>query len=291
MTSNSENRAQLPHRHPTPAVSPLTESGKIIVTDKKFHTDVDGDKYSNYLFTRLVAKKKRFTNVNFRYSFFEHSYLRDCHFDSCDFTGCRFANTSLIGSKFSGCNFEYASFEKTIVEPAILDTECPGRENLRLRFARTLRTNFQQLGDATAANKAMNIELDATGTHLSKAVWSNEAYYRKHYEGLARLKVIIEWALFNILDFVWGNGEKVLRLFRFLFVVLFAMGIYDAVCFSGAPGQLSSYWSGILRAFAVFFGALLPSEYPPFYLAIVICTRLILVGFFLSIIIKRFNRR
>jgi uncharacterized protein YjbI with pentapeptide repeats len=170
--------------------APLTGSGKIISVDQKFSNNVDGGKYSNHVFTRLVAKDKRFTNVNFRYSFFEHSYLRDCHFDSCDFTGCRFTNTNLAGSKFSGCKFDYAYFEKTLVEPAILETECPGYENLKLRFARTLRTNFQQLGDAGAANKAMNVELDATATHLSKAAWSKESYYRKHYVGWGRLEII-----------------------------------------------------------------------------------------------------
>jgi uncharacterized protein YjbI with pentapeptide repeats len=127
--------------------APLAESGKIVSVDQKFLKDVEGGRYSNYLFTTLVAKDRRFTKTNFRYSFFENSYLRDCHFDSCDFTGCRFTNTNLSGSKFSGCKFDYSYFEKTLVEPEILDTQCPGFENLKLRFARTLRTNFQQLGD------------------------------------------------------------------------------------------------------------------------------------------------
>jgi hypothetical protein len=271
--------------------APLIESGKIASVDQKFRNDVNGGRYSNYVFTRLVAKDKHFTKVNFRYSFFEQSYLRDCHFDSCDFTGCRFANTNLSGSKFSGCKFDYASFEKTLVEPAILETECPGFENLKLRFARTLRTNYQQLGDATSANKAMNVELDATATHLSKAAWSTESYYRKHYAGWGRLQVIIEWALFGALDFIWGNGERAWRLFRFLFLVLALMAIYDAVYHGSDAGQIGSYWTSILKSFTVFFGIWAPDDYSRFYLTLITCVRLVLVGFFLSIIIKRFNRR
>ncbi|WP_197427546.1 pentapeptide repeat-containing protein [Bradyrhizobium retamae] len=229
--------------------------------------------------------------MNFRYSFFEHSYLRDCHFDSCDFTGCRFTNTNLAGSKFSGCKFDYVYFEKTQVEPAILDTECPGFENLKLRFARTLRTNFQQLGDAASANKAMNVELDATATHLWKAAWSNEAYYRKHYAGWARLTIILEWLLFRVLDFIWGNGENVWRLFRFVAIVLAAMATYDTIYHSGDPGRIGSYWTSTVKSFAIFFGTWAPEDYPHFYLAFVTVVRLVLVGFFLSIIIKRFNRR
>lgn len=268
----------------------LTASGKIVSVDEKFQSDMDGGKYSNYLFTRLVAKDRTFKKVNFRYSFFEHSYLRDCYFDSCDFVGCRFTNTNLAGSKFSGCKFDYASFEKTLVEPAILETECPGFENLKLRFARTLRTNFQQLGDANAANKAMNVELNATATHLKKAAWSNEAYYRKHYVGWTRIKTIFDWMVFNALDFTWGNGENVWRLFRFVVLVLAFMAVGDTI-YCGDPGKISSYWTSLTKSFAVFFGAWVPPEYPRFYLAVIICMRLVLVGFFLSIIIKRFNRR
>jgi hypothetical protein len=271
--------------------APLSESGKNICVDGKFGNDVDGGKYSNYLFTRLVAKDRRFTRVNFRYSFFENSYLRDCQFDSCDFTGCKFSNTNLAGSKFSGCKFDYASFEKTLVEPAILETECPGFENLKLKFARTLRTNFQQLGDAVAANKAMNVELEATATHLRKAAWSNESYYRKHYAGLDRSKVVIEWAFFRLLNFVWGNGESAWRLLRCVTIVLLGMAVYDTEYHGGDPTKIGSYWNSFTKSISVFFGNPAPDDYPRVYLAMVTCVRLVLVGFFLSIIIKRFNRR
>jgi uncharacterized protein YjbI with pentapeptide repeats len=131
----------------------LVNSGRQIETDKKFDTDVSSTAIQNRLFIRLIAKGKSFTKVDFRYCVFDACYLRACNFDSCDFTGCRFVGTNLHGSKFSGCKFDYATFERTLIDSAILDTECPGLENLKSRFARTLRTNFQQLGDATAVNR------------------------------------------------------------------------------------------------------------------------------------------
>ena len=137
----------------------------------------------------------------------------------------------------------------------------------------------------------MNVELAATATHLKKAAWSNEAYYRKHYAGLVRLEVVFEWALFNILDFIWGNGENAWRLFRFVFLVLIAMAIFDAVQYGNDSGRISNYLFSFKKSFAVFFGTWAPDDYPRSYLALVTCTRLVLVGFFLSIIIKRFNRR
>jgi uncharacterized protein YjbI with pentapeptide repeats len=134
-----------------------------IITDYRFAKEEADARYDNHLFVRLSAKGTKFTNVDFRYTTFDACYLRDAKFDSCDFTGCRFVATNLNGAKFSGCRFEYATFERTMVDPAILDTECPSRENLRVRFARTLRMNYQQLGEAAAVNKAMKALGDVVG--------------------------------------------------------------------------------------------------------------------------------
>jgi uncharacterized protein YjbI with pentapeptide repeats len=99
---------------------------------------------------------------------FRHVLSARLRFDSCDFTGCRFTASNFYTSTFSDCKFEYAVFERTLIESDILDTECPGPDNLKLKFARTLRMNYQQLGDAKSANKAISVELQATKQHLSK---------------------------------------------------------------------------------------------------------------------------
>jgi hypothetical protein len=269
----------------------LIPGGKVIKTDEKFDADESGSRFTNHVFIRLVAMRKSFIRVDFRYSTFDSSYLRDCHFDSCNFTGCRFVNTQLPGAKFSGCKFDYATFDKTLIDPCILDTECPGHENLKSRFARTLRTNFQQLGDATAVNKAIKVELVATEIHLRKAWQSNESYYRSHHPGsLARAVAFLEWLEFKALDLVWGNGENLLRLIRSVLVVLAGMTFVDAV-FHGDPSRFQTYAVSLSRSFEVFFGTLTPDDYSKGYLATVTCVRLIAVGFFLSIIIKKFNRR
>ena len=165
----------------------LSDSNRVHQIDKKFDDNVSNNQFMNHLFVRLVAKDKQFTKVDFKYSIFDTCYLRGCKFDSCDFTGCRFVGTNLHGAKFSGCKFEYSIFERTVVDNYILDTECPGSENLKMKFARTLRMNYQQLGDAESVNKAIRIELQATEVHLHKAWGSKESYYRKKYTGLKRL--------------------------------------------------------------------------------------------------------
>lgn len=268
----------------------LNDSGRRLEEDKKFDADESHARFSNRLFLRLVARARSFTNVDFKYTIFDACYLRDCRFDSCDFTGCRFVGTNLHGSKFSGCRFDYAIFERTAVDAAILDTECPGFENLKARFARTLRTNYQQLGDAVAANAAMKVELQATEVHLHKAWRSNEAYYRKKYSGWRRIQSFSEWLGFKALDFIWGNGESALKLCRSALIILAVMAFFDVFKFGDAQ-RVDSYAKAIPTALEVFLGVLSPDHYAKWYLATIAFVRLIAVGFFLSILIKRFNRR
>jgi len=207
----------------------LIDNNKIHHTDKRFDADVKDESYTNHLFVRLVATKKTFTNVDFKYSFFDTGYLRNCHFDTCDFTGCRFVGTSFHGSSFSGCKFDYAYFEKTFIDSDILDTGCPGPENLKMRFARGLRMNYQQLGDAVSANKAMEVELQATETHLHKAWKSKESYYRKKYTGWKQFGAFVEWVEFKALDLIWGNGESACKLIKVALYVLVLISLYDVL--------------------------------------------------------------
>jgi hypothetical protein len=270
--------------------APIAKSTRTKVEDGWIKADLSEARLSNRLFMRLIAKKKRFSNVDFKYSIFDTCYLRDCVFDSCDFTGCRFIGSSLIESKFVGCIFDYATFERTLLEDEILASGCPGYENLKLKFARTLRMNFQQVGDVRAANKAIRIELEATETHLRKAWKSNESYYRKKYPGAQRLKMFAEWFEFKALDLVWGNGESPIKLLCAVLVLFGVMTLLDVMKFKD-PWSVRSYISALLQMPQIFLGTVTPQYYSGGYLAIITFFRLVAFAFFMSIVIKRFNRR
>ena len=258
--------------------------------DEKFELDISNVNLTNKLFIRLIAKGKRFEHVDFKYTFFDNCYLRNCVFDSCNFTGCRFIGVNFYGSSFSGCKFDYATFERTIIDSDILDTECPSWDNLKLRFARTLRMNYQQLGDSKSANKAIKVELDATEVFLFKAWKSNESYYRKKYASSKRVGKFFEWLYFKALDAIWGNGESTYKLIRSVIIFLIAMSVIDVIAFKNIT-QVSSYLNSFLKMPPVFLGISSPCGYPNLYLSFIFFIRLVAMGFFLSIIIKRFNRR
>lgn len=268
----------------------FSDSNRIKIEDQKIDADLNDANLSNRLFVRLVAKERRFTKVDFRYCIFDTAYLRQCIFDRCDFTGCRFTGTSLYGSTFAGCKFDYTTFERTIVTTDLLRSSCPSLENLKLRFARTLRVNYQQLGDAQAANIAIHVELDATREHLWKAWYSNESYYRHKYSGWKRIKSLLDWIAFKLLDWIWGNGESAWKLLRAVVILLFFIALRD-VFISRDPSQLVSYFAAAKEAPQIFLGTISSPNYSPGYLATIVLCRLVAFAFFMSIIIKRFNRR
>lgn len=268
----------------------FTDSGRDILQDQKIDNDVIDEKLINKLFVRLVSKGKTFRNVDFKYGIFDQAYLRNCVFDSCDFTGCRFTNTNLTGSVFDGCKFEYATFEKTTIDSDVLLSNCPGPENLKQKFARTLRTNYQSLGDAQSANLAVGIELKATEEHLRKAWKSKEGYYRKKYKGWKKVKAFGQWLEFKTLDFIWGNGESAWKLARTALYMNIVIAFNDAFRHKDYL-LVKTYLESLWLAPQIFLGVMSPDNYSGGWLATIFFVRLVIFGFFMSIIIKRFNRR
>jgi hypothetical protein len=275
-----------------PSAAVTTASNRQFCVDQKFaHRAEVTNSFQNHFFQRSAAKEVSFIRVDFSYTIFDTCYFRKCTFQDCNFTGCRFTASNLYGSSFTGCKFDYVVFERTIVDNEVLDVGCPGHENLKLKFARTLRANFQSLGDATSVNKAIKVELDATLEHLWKAWRSPESYYRSKYRRWARVQMFLGWANFKLWDYVWGNGESLWKLGRAVVAILCLMALAD-VFLAGKNGLLlTSYLGSLFHVPAVFFGIKSPPEYPELYLAIVVVARLVAVGFLLSIIIKRFSRR
>lgn len=265
-------------------------SGRKKIVDQAIAHNLKEVDFRNHQFQRLVASKKNFTKCNFSYSEFEAAYLRNCTFDSCNFTGCKFSNTNLRGSKFDGCKFDYAQFSHTHLDSEILNTGCPGQENLQQIFARTLRVNYSEIGDVVAANKAIQVELEATRVHLYKAWHSRESYYRNKYFGIRKAKIFLEWFKFVALDKFWGNGESPVKLLRSLAFFLILISLYEGY-FLRDSSMLSSYVCALLRSPEVLLGVTKLQKFSGLALAGIASVRYIMFACFVSIIIKRLSRR
>jgi len=288
----------------------LVSSNRIEKKDKMFYSSktdkidnvlfyvLEGNNFQNHLFVRAIARKIIFKNVDFSKTYFENSYLRDCRFIRCNFEGAKFTGSNLIGSYFEDCNFDYVTFEKTFVDDEIF--ECaPSKDNLRYKFARSLKLNYASIGDYIKASKAVTIELEATKRHLKDSWLSGEEWYKLKYGGIKRRsEQFWKWFKVSLLDFLWGNGESLWRLVRFNIIIFMILTFYHIVkkSVNNAFEILDVF---LIKIPANYFGIEILDidgknyfQYYPTPLSLVlVIIRLISFGLLMSIIIKKYNRR
>ena len=265
------------------------------IKDHYIPDDIDNDRenFKYKIYSRLNGRKGlTIRKVSFEHSVFDGCYFNGCTFDSCDFTGCRFIGCNFHQSSFRGCDFRYATFERCQIDDDILQGEAPLEGNLRMRFARTLRMNFQQIGDAKGVNKAISLELESTEQYLRNSAFSRHNYFAQKYAGFKRVHQFFKWLEFRALDMVWGNGESALKLLRAIFVILITIAIYDNASFEKAL-DIQGYWKSLLVSPGIFLGLPGATEhhYPMLVLAMISVVRLLAFAFFTAILIKRFGRR
>lgn len=242
------------------------------------------------VFSRLNAINIKFINVSFEHTVLDGCYLRNCVFDSCNFTGCRFIGCNFQGSSFPGSKFNYATFERCQVDSDILTEWNPAEENLKMRFARSLRMNFQQIGDAKAVNEAITLELHATARHLFES-WASEAeFHRKKYPGLRRVRQFLAWVEFWVLHFVWGNGESIPKLLRTILFAMVVIAVYDANASNGSA-TIVDYWDSLKDAPAIFLGTLSRPTHTTTAASLIVAARLVALSLLTALLVKRFGRR
>lgn len=249
-------------------------------------------KYSNYLFIRAVATDFIFKNIDFSKTIFDNCYLKDCRFINCKFEGSKFSNSNLQGSYFRDCNFDYVTFEKTFVDYEIF--ECaPKFDNLRFRFARSLKLNYASIGDYIKASKAVTVELQATLGHLRSSWSSGDQHYSIKFGGLEkRTKQLYKWIKVNFLDFIWGNGESFGRLIRFNFIIFFILSVVEVFTSKSKYGFLEFVETLFVNMPSVYFGLKVENlEYSNYILLPLTILRLGSFALLMSIITKKYNRR
>ncbi len=178
-------------------------------------SDIDKLNFKKYELVRVYAVDKKFINVSFMQSIICECHFRKSTFRNCDFTGANISNTNFQGADFIGCTFDYTTFTGTHINTIPLRRNLPNRENLKVQLAKSLRLNYTSIGDYDGVNFAINIEIAATLEHLKKAAFSKEAYYRgkTEFSGFGRLLHGAKYFYYLFLDLLWGNGEKPLRMF------------------------------------------------------------------------------
>jgi hypothetical protein len=243
--------------------------------------------FERHELTRVYAVGLTFTDVSFKQSVIHECYFRNCVFKNCDFTGANISHTNFQGADFIGCTFNYANFQSTLIGIDPLSKNLPGWENTKLMLAKNLRMNYASIGDYNGVNFAIKVELEATMEHLKKAAFSREAYYRgkTEYSGFGRILYILKFVWFWFLDKLWGNGEKPIRMLVSIPLLLFLI----VFIFNVVLGQ--SFGASVKETSTVFFIGGTSNVLGIYASSVISVLRYIVMGLFVSVLVRRLSRR
>lgn len=263
----------------------IVEHRKQRLEDKEFKGEVI-ESFERMELLRIFAVSITFKDVVFKQAVLSNCYFRNCTFIRCDFTGTQIKECYLKGSSFEACQFRYTTWEKTQLDEEFLDRCLPSEENLARDLVRSLRVNFSQIGNYDAVNKAAAIEVQLTGQHLFNAAYSKQTYYRsfQKYNGLRRLGYAGQHLRWKLFDYLWGNGESLVR------VLLSGVAVIMLAAIVLATGEMNLKFTDALSlSFLSFWGVgqLLPQT---FAVSLTVA-RFFLFGLFMAILVKRLSRR
>ncbi|MDB5694195.1 MAG: hypothetical protein JWO81_3258 [Alphaproteobacteria bacterium] len=178
----------------------------------------------NRRFDDLNANQATFVDCDFSYCVFERAYLHAAQFEGCRFVGSRFYDANLRGASFHICDFKYATFHRTLLDPAEMLASLPLEPNLRRDSLQNLRANAVEIGDFGSQRLFVTAEVEAAMDHLSRAMRGSGDYYRRKYPGpLDKLRAAITLARLKVGGWVWGHGERPLRMIGSATVLVLAL--------------------------------------------------------------------
>lgn len=266
----------------------MLENKKTILKETEIQeSDLEGLNFKKHELIRVYAVGKKFVKVSFMQSILNECHFRNCIFRDCDFTGAKILSTNFQGSDFTGCTFDYTIFTGTYISTIPLKKNLPSRENLKIQLAKNLRINYASIGDYDGVNFAINIEISATLEHLKKAAFSREAYYRgkTEFSGLGRLTHGVKYFYNLIFDFLWGNGEKPLKMFISIPLLLVLLSLLFSYSIN------IPIFTSITETMSVFFIGGESNTLGVIASSITNIMRYFALGLFISSLVRRISRR
>ncbi|MCO6414086.1 MAG: pentapeptide repeat-containing protein [Thiogranum sp.] len=179
-----------------------------------------------------------FANISFKEARLQSSTFLDCVFIGCYFRRAELVNSSFVGCRFIDCQFTHIAvkssrFPHSLFRGCQIDIEelehnLPPEPNIREVLTRNLSLESSKLGLSTQARAYRMAEIRAREAHLRAAIAGQSQWYRDHFDGLARLRALLQLILSLLNRWLWGYGERVATLLRNL--VLVAVFLFPA-CF------------------------------------------------------------
>jgi len=199
----------------------------------------ENEDFSGSQFIDFGAKSCKFRKCRFDHCTFLRAYFRNADFEDCSFIGSKFRDSTFRGAVFrDGAVFNYSTFRASIMPPAEMLRNQPSEPNLKLKYARSLRQNFSELGMHDEARKFFLVELSAEYDHYCRAVSGSEPYYSNKYPTLAK-RLPFYWKRFahRSEELVWGHGVKPYRLAISTAVGILALTLSFIIIGEGYGGE------------------------------------------------------
>jgi hypothetical protein len=259
----------LPNEFPLPTVE----------HDGKLQYDLRGLRVEQTQLDNAVMK-----NVNLRWAAFRDVGLKDARFVKCNlsqtqFTECYFRRAAiekcdLVNARFDGCDFSGAHIEASRLdfvtfrscEIALDSIRFRGDTDPRVlvRVCRTLKLNEMSMGRFDDAGRLAYLEK----TYDRQALFE-QAFGRARAAARSRAGAAAAWLGSLLLNWLWGYGEKPLRLALFMLVNIVGFGAlqYGLDALPGRALWEHVYFSGV-TFLTIGFGDFAPVGMVPRFMAV-----------------------
>lgn len=253
---------------------------------------------NNSTFAKMGFKESTFDQCDFSFCTFVDCYFKSSKFLQVNFTSCKFINCTFDGPKlyFENCKFNYAIFENCYIPYDKMKGNFPKEEeNLRIDICKNLSLQCLSLGDIVNYKKYLFEQRHAEEIHeIRKLFHKSGSYYDKKYNLWEGIGGLFNFIRSKISRFLWGYGEKISTLIRNILLVILIFSL--VYLFNGdfqSNNFISQFGVALYKSVCSFFNISSYESVKSFYIVPLIesIIGIILIGFFVSALFRRINRR
>ncbi len=257
---------------------------------------VEGKSWKNRHFKDLNALGAEFSGCDFSYSIIERGYFRNATFRNCNFTGAKFVDCNFRRANLFGCDLSHARFTKCEIDIKEILAALPMEPNIRQLSLMNLRANASETGDHASLRLIVLDEIESTKLHYRRALSGADSYYKLKYSSvLSKLESGWNLARLTVSGFVWGNGERPVKILisAVIFLVLLTIINFWAVLPAKTWAETKGGLLILKYTLSLFFDVFPDEQFRGFLIVdyIISAMRYIYVGLFISVMFKTISHR
>lgn len=250
-----------------------------LVQDGVTYTDLRGLSVAQVQFDGAVFKHvnlrwSTFNDIGFKDAGLEECNLSHVSFNLCYFRRAQFLHCDMVNAKFDGCDFsnaridysklDFASWKNSEIRVEIIKFRKDANPQMLVRVCRHLKLNAMSMGHFNDAGDLTYQEKTYERHHLYNQAFRNEKESVRN-----RTRFGLQWISSIFLNWLWGYGEKPVRLLGAIIanVLLFGTVQYWLGAVPDKAWWEHIYFSGI-TFLTVGYGDLSPVGMLPRFIAV-----------------------